>query len=208
MKNNLSYFLLGDMSTKKIIGTYEPTHMSYDILEKARNIFNSVKTFEKKGKVSHNSNLYYSAIRNNIFLLAVVPNDSDEKILYEFFEEVDNQQIWKYVDKTNELSNVGKQNLIFLINKYQKTDKLAETVSEINEVKLEMQSGMKKMLHNFEMVKDLDNKAEKIKDSSVLFKRDATQLNRNLWWRDMKIKIFLGSFLLSIIIYAIYRILN
>jgi hypothetical protein len=208
MKNNLSYFLIGDMSTKKIIGTYEPTHISYDILEKARNIFNSVKTFEKKGKVSHNSNLYYSNIRNNIFLLGVVPSESDEKTINELFEDVDNQQIWKYVDKTNELSNVGKQNLLFLINKYQKTDKLSETTSEINEVKLEMQQGMKKMLHNFEMVKDLDNKAEKIKDTSVLFKRDANQLNRNLWWRDMKIKVFLGAFLLAIIIYVIYLIMN
>lgn len=209
MKNNLSYFLIGDMSTKKIIGTYEPTHISYDILEKSRNLFSSVKIFEKKGKISHSSNFYYSCIKNSFFMLAVVPdNFQDEKTINELFEEVDNQQIYKYVDKNNELSNVGKQNLLFLINKYQKTDKISETVSEINDVKLEMQQGMKKMLHNFDMVKDLDNKAEKIKDTSLIFKRDSTQLNRNLWLRDMKTKIFLGAFLLAVIIYVVYHIMN
>jgi hypothetical protein len=216
--SELKYLLIGDMLNKTIIGTHQTKSAANlkEIQEKAKNIFTNIKSFEKRSKLSHNSNIYYSTIvKNNIFLLAVATLEYDERLIYSLFEDIENQGVWKQIDvRTGELNNVGKQNLHILIEKYMdnntnnstNSDKLSRVNSEISEIRVEVKDGIKKMIHNSDIIKNMDMKADRIKDSSLIFKRDSVNLNKALWWRNMRTKVFLACLILAVIGYLIYLI--
>jgi hypothetical protein len=214
MSAGILYLIIGEMGNKRIIGSYQNGRVPHEIVEKSKTIFNGVKNFEKKGKLNFNSNIYYSSIiKNNIFLLAVVPYDQDERVIYSLFEDIDNQGVYKNIDsKTGDLNNVGRQNLQILVDKYQEhltaagSDKISRVNSEINDIHVEVKDGIKKMIHNSEIVRGLDIKADRIKDSSLIFKRDSVNLNRALWWRNMRTKIFFICLFIAIFGYIIYLI--
>jgi hypothetical protein len=210
--SGLVYLIIGDFNNKQIIGSYKTKTTPYEVIEKSQTIFNNSKSFEKRGKSSHGTYIYISSlIRSNIFLLAVIPFEQDERKAYNLFEDIENQGIWRNVDsQTGELNNVGKQNLQILVEKYLENsigkDKLTRVNSEISEIQVEVKDGIKKMINNSEIVRSLDLKADRIKDSSLLFKRDSVNLNNAIWWRNMRTKIFFICLFVAIFGYILYLI--
>ena len=132
------------------------------------------------------------------------------------------------VNKNGELTNVGKQNLRFTIDKKegelaeQKDDissdlfesknsdssinKISFLNTQINDIQKDVKLSVKNMLNNVNDMREIDNKSAQIKDTSYKFKQDAANLERKLRCRKYLMKgIFYG--LLSLpVIYVLYKI--
>jgi hypothetical protein len=216
----LNILLIGDFKTKKIIGIHKSTDYSPETLKKVENLFKFVNKYEARNKTYFdNYAVFYTVSKENIFFACACPKDDknlQENSVYEFFEDLTYQNIHKLTDKNGELNNVGKQNLQYLIEKYQEnntnsntkndTSKMSQVNKDIGDITIGMKNNIKKMVNNVESVRELENKAEKINNSSLLFRNDSELLRKQAQWRNRKIKLLIGASILIVVIYAFYKI--
>ena len=138
INNTIYYFLIGNLKAKKEIGTFVDNSDSTndindfnDIVNKSKEILhlnNLLSISNKKNKIElANHNLYYTITNNDTFYLAAVRKNSlyckQENLVFELMEDIEHQGIKKLVDRNGDLTNVGRQNLKFSIEKYHESNK-------------------------------------------------------------------------------------
>ena len=244
----LYYFMIGDFQTHKEIGTLTDNSInSLDIkdhntvLSNSKEIFNNSSEEKIKNKknliVIEKFKMLFTLKNNGTFYLAcIIINEKDEKnieekkqkLIFDLIDDVDNQNIRKLVNKNGELTNVGKQNLRFTIDKKERElneekgdftsdlfersnsdpsiNKISFLNTQINDIQKDVKLSVKSMLNNVNDMQEIDRKSEQIKDTSYKFKQDAANLERKLRCRKYMMKsIFYG--LLSLpVLFVLYKI--
>ena len=129
--------MIGDFQAHKEIGTIIDNSIeSLDIkdhnivLSTAKDIFNNSSEEKIKNKKNltqiEKFKIFFTLKNNGTFYLAcILFNNKEEnsieekkqKLIFDLIDDVDNQNIRKLVNKNGELTNVGKQNLRFTIDK-------------------------------------------------------------------------------------------
>ena len=244
----LYYFMIGDFQTHKEIGTLTDNSInSLDIkdyntvLSNSKEIFNSSsedKIKNKKNLIQIEKFKMLFTLKNNgtFYLACIIINEKDEKnieekkqkLIFDLIDDVDNQNIRKLVNKNGELTNVGKQNLRFTIDKKERElneekgdftsdlfersnsdpsiNKISFLNTQINDIQKDVKLSVKSMLNNVNDMQEIDRKSEQIKDTSYKFKQDAANLERKLRCRKYMMKsVFYG--LLSLpVLFVLYKI--
>ena len=241
------YFLIANQATQKEIGTFvdnSATGASINdfniIVAKSKEILHSGELNHNKNRrnrlMLENYNIYYIVTNSNIFYLAAVNKNSiyceQESLIFELIEDIDHQGIKKLVDKNGELTNVGRQNLKFSIEKYQETkkskivspnasiydttgasserqepiSKIESLNSEIGEIKNSMKVNVQNMISNVNEMQDLDSKSSRIKDVSLEFKKNAIELEQKAKWNKYKMKIIIAMTVLLVLGFVIFLI--
>jgi hypothetical protein len=245
---DLYYFMIGDFNSQKEIGSItDNSKDNYSINDYNSVISNSKELFTKSSeeKIKNKKNLFttknfkiYFTLKNNgTFYLACIRNDESsdkelnkkkEKLIFDLIEDIDNQNIKKLVNKNGELTNVGKQNLKFTIEKKEKElneekedfssdilhrsnsdssiNKISFLNTQLNDIKQDVKLSVKNMINNVSEMQEIDSKSAQIKDTSYKFQQDAANLEGKLKCRKYLMKsIFYG--LLSLpVLYILYRI--
>ena len=126
-----------NIESQKIIGNYESNELKDTILK--NEIENKSKELISQIKLENNSvkkhislksfsnvslEIYYLLTNSNILYLSFNKFPSDNSLefkdnyIFELLENIDSQNIIKFVDENNKLTNVGQQNLRMCIDKY------------------------------------------------------------------------------------------
>ena len=244
----LYYFMIGDFQTHKEIGTLTDNSInSLDIKDHNTVLSNSKEIFNNSSeeKIKNKKNLIQIekfkmlfTLKNNgtFYLACIIINEKDEKnieekkqkLIFDLIDDVDNQNIRKLVNKNGELTNVGKQNLRFTIDKKERElneekgdftsdlfersnsdpsiNKISFLNTQINDIQKDVKLSVKSMLNNVNDMQEIDRKSEQIKDTSYKFKQDAANLERKLRCRKYMMKsVFYG--LLSLpVLFVLYKI--
>ena len=244
----LYYFMIGDFQTHKEIGSLTDNSInSLDIKDHNTVLSNSKEIFNNSSeeKIKNKKNLIQIekfkmlfTLKNNgtFYLACIIINEKDEKnieekkqkLIFDLIDDVDNQNIRKLVNKNGELTNVGKQNLRFTIDKKERElneekgdftsdlfersnsdpsiNKISFLNTQINDIQKDVKLSVKSMLNNVNDMQEIDRKSEQIKDTSYKFKQDAANLERKLRCRKYMMKsIFYG--LLSLpVLFVLYKI--
>ena len=243
----LYYFMIGDFQSHKEIGSLTDNSInSLDIkdhntvLSNSKEIFNSSsedKIKNKKNLIQIEKFKMLFTLKNNgtFYLACIIINEKDEKnieekkqkLIFDLIDDVDNQNIRKLVNKNGELTNVGKQNLRFTIDKKERElkeekgdftselfersnsdpsiNKISFLNTQINDIQKDVKLSVKSMLNNVNDMQEIDRKSEQIKDTSYKFKQDAANLERKLRCRKYMMKsVFYG--LLSLpVLFVLYK---
>ncbi len=85
----------------------------------------------------------------------------------------------------------------------QKQGNTKQLQSEVNEVVGIMQDNIHKVMERGEQLDQLQTKTDDLQQSSMQFRRGANRVRRQMWWRDMKVKLLIGAVLIIIIIIII-----
>ena len=239
---SIYYFLIANQATGKEIGTFLDNSDSKNnindfnqIISKSKELLHSNNNSLLKGKRNKYTlefhNIYYMITASDTFYLAAIRKNSlyckQENLIFELMEDIDHQGIKKLVDRNGELTNVGKQNLKFSIEKYtesnktklssnsnnnglfenmlnsnekEKPNKISMVTSQINEIKKDVKSSLNNMITNISEMQELDNKSLKIKEQSYKFQQDSLNLERKLKWQNLRNKIILAVVILFIIL--------
>ena len=239
--SSIYYFMMGNFITRKEIGSYINDNLKDnnfenikftcdDILTKFNEEMSNNKKFKK---IIDYYIIYYTLKNSGTFYLAVVLNNSlycnQEHLIYELFEDIEHQGIKKLVDKTGELTRVGKQNLKFCIDLFQENNrkgekrdqdfffrknrekepsKIALLNNEINEIHNSMKEGVKNLINNINEMSELDEKSEKIKDTSYQFQKDSAALEQKMKFRKLIFKVLIYAIFIlifTIILYFIFK---
>lgn len=242
----LYYFMIGDFSSHKEIGSItDNSDDKYSIDDYNSVIMKSKEIFVKSSEedIKNKKNLFsiekfqiYFTLKNNgTFYLAcikIIESDDEkmkkkkEKLIFDLIDDVDYQNVKKLVTKNGELTNVGKQNLKFTIEKKEKelveeTDnshdlennksessinKISFLNNQINDIQKDVKLSMKNIINNVNDMKEIDLKSTQIKDTSFKFQQDATDMERKMRCRKYLMKFIFFSIFGIPFLYIIYRI--
>ena len=199
---SIYYFLIANQETQKEIGNFldnSDTNNNINdfnnIVLKSRELLKSDNSSikGKKNKLSlENHNIYYMITNSDYFYLAAVRKNSQyckkENLIFELMEDIDHQGIKKLVDKNGELTNVGKQNLKFSIEKYQESN-LSKLTNKNSLFDLILHSNEEQSIKNNFGNSQLNNKNNvKINQNNNNIGENQG-LNKNSKRKDRKIKI-------------------
>jgi len=240
--NSVYYFMMGNCQTHKEIGSFLDNNMDNSNFENIKftcdDIFKNSseeKSKTKKNKVEKEKYIiFYTFTNSDIFYLAVIAKNSlysqNENLVYELFEDVENRGIKKLVGKNGVLTNVGKQNLKFIIEQDQEanrkpkdnknssiadyfrgskekdTSKLSLLSNEITNIQENVKESVKNIINNVTEMQDLDDKSAKIKDVSFQFQKDSSMLERKVRFRKILHRAMIICVVTMIIIMIFYFI--
>ena len=197
-----------------------------EIISISKKIFENIdekNIKNKKCKEEFKSfDIYYIIVKPDIFYLAAIKKsfEGEEEEIFELFEDIEYQGIKKLTNKNGELSKIGKQNLKFCLeqsnkhdidnnksilrffrmnnDKDQNTNTVSLLSTQLNDIQNNVKDGMKKLLNNVDDMGRIENKSEKIKDSSIDFNSGASILKRRM--RCRRISIILCFIIVIIVI--------
>ena len=244
----LYYFMIGDFETHKEIGSITDNSIaSLDIKDHNIVLSNSKEIFQNSSedKIKNQKNLiqiekfkiYFTLKNNGTFYLACLKIDEKDdknienkkqKLVFDLIDDVDNQNIKKLVNKNGELTNVGKQNLKFTIEKKERElaeekedlvsdlfqrsnsdssiNKISFLNTQINDIQKDVKLSVKNMLNNVNDMREIDTKSAHIKDTSFKFQQDALNLERKLRCRKYLMKFVFYSLLSLPVLSILYKI--
>ena len=230
------------METQEIIGIYEHNELKDPLVkkeleDKCKELLSQIKienkTIKKQIQFKKDPNktidIYYlSTIEGLLYLsfIEIIPANSKlfkDNNIYELLENLDSQNITKFVDENDKLSNVGLQNLKISIDNYHNTylnengdamldddnnqgNKISIINNQINEEKNDMKENVKSLMNNMQDINEIEGKSIIIKDTSYQFQKDSKNLENKMKRASCRNKIILFicvTILLSLIIYII-----
>ncbi|KAI8810248.1 synaptobrevin, partial [Cladochytrium replicatum] len=82
-------------------------------------------------------------------------------------------------------------------------NKTVQVQRQVDEVVGIMQDNINKVMQRGEQLDTLQNKTEDLQNSSMQFRRGASRVRKQMWWKDMKMKLILGGVIAVIILVVI-----
>ena len=208
---NLLYIFIGDITNNTIIGEFpskDSEHYKINLLfDKICNAKVSSTNQRNKITVSHGV-LFYVISSKNIFY-SVMTDSENENIAYKLINELEQEDITNFLNERGKLNFDGINILKNIYDKFElsnhNSDTLNSAQNEVNNVKLDVTSNIKSVLTNMDDIRTLDTKSSKIKDGALLFKDEAHDYRRLVWWQTMKFKIFVVSIVVIIVVWIILK---
>ena len=240
---SILYICIANQNKQSILGSYNTVDINNSSLKNS--IENKIYELISKLKVENGPekdvvnfqtlsdkkiDIYYSLISKGILyivfveILSIYLEHFKGDSIFELIEEIDNQGIKSNLDNSGKLSNVGQQNLKFIVEKYQNTffsgndirnspslieeapkdNKIAVINEQIKGVSNDMKNNVKNMITNINDINEIENKSVAIKDTSFQFRRDSLALEKKMRknvWRNRILLTIVVVFLIAIIIY-------
>jgi hypothetical protein len=78
-------------------------------------------------------------------------------------------------------------------------DKLASVSLKVESVKLVMQDNVDLALQNCVKLESIEKAAEELQQQAGVFKRNAHELKKRMWWKNLKMKLIIGGIILVIL---------
>ncbi|KAI9013076.1 synaptobrevin, partial [Gaertneriomyces semiglobifer] len=82
-------------------------------------------------------------------------------------------------------------------------NKTQQVQNQVDDVVGIMQDNINKVMQRGEQLDTLQNKTDDLQTSSLQFKRGANRVRKQMWWKDMKMKLILGGIIAVILIIII-----
>ena len=189
--------------SNKDMGEYIPSGQNQNkvISELKETIKKEVMTQSKGVKVFKSTyesfNIIWKTNKDSIAIIIVTKSDISSDSIDMLLDEIDNQNLVKYVDSKGFINNVAKQNLQFMIEKYFSENKsnssfysdisagevttasvnrISQVKDEINSVATDMKNNIKNMVMNVENAQVLEDRSIHIKDTSLIFRNQSENL--------------------------------
>ncbi|KAJ3052631.1 hypothetical protein HK097_005942 [Rhizophlyctis rosea] len=86
-----------------------------------------------------------------------------------------------------------------------KTQAVQQQVDEVVGI---MQDNINKVMQRGEQLNSLQNKTEDLQNSSMQFRKGASKVRRQMWWKDVKMKLILAAVIGAIIIVIVVTVLQ
>ena len=238
---SILFLQIVDLEDKEIIGTYENnvlnnSSLKNEIESKSKELISQIKSESISVKKNINFkkeeneaiDIYYLSTNNILYLSFIEIKSSNSKsfkdnYIYELLENLESQNVKKFVGDDGKLSNVGLQNLKISIDNYHNTynygnesliddnpqsQKISDINSQINDVKNDMKENVKNMITNMQDMNEIEGKAVNIKDSSFQFQKDSKNLEnkmRRINYRNGILLLFVISALWCVILYILIK---
>lgn len=218
----LKYLFLGNLINKNDLSDY-PQKSSDQVQQivkqyatEGKQIFQQLCSsgydkFEERQKIDNNNgHFFFTTTLNGIFYLAFTENGYPDRYIFELFDKIKNEGLNLLINEKGKLSSAGNDKLKSFFKNYQDSSQInniALANLEIEGVKVEMKNNIKSLMANTQDLnvisyfkQALDQKGQKIKEGSVVFQKDAKELESITWWKNCKLTLIIVAIIITIIL--------
>jgi hypothetical protein len=130
-----------------------------------------------------------------------------QRLAYAALEELQKKFSSKYKEKAGtakarSLDRVANPILMGVCTKYDnvaEVDRLASVNRKVESVKLVMQENVDMALQNTVKLESLEKNAEDLQQQAGVFRLNAIQLKKKMWWKKIKMQIIVGLLILGVL---------
>ncbi|KAJ3013732.1 hypothetical protein HKX48_005543 [Thoreauomyces humboldtii] len=91
-------------------------------------------------------------------------------------------------------------------NRNEGPNKTQAVQGQVDEVIGIMHNNIEKVMARGEKLESLQNKTDDLQQGALQFKRGATKVRRQMWWKDLKLKLIIAAIIIVILIIIIVPI--
>ena len=226
-KNSIFYISIGDLITKRIIVDYFPKGKGNQHIYKdsARNLINTLLTISigpsERYKETLDDNKKFNVSMDskaNVAFMILTNDNYPERYSYKLLMELESKSIstinkhyldkviLDVLDRAENFKTFAKDIQLYMVElerKYRnvvENDKIKLIQNDIEDVKIECKKNINKMLNNIELVSNLEDKSNALKEMAHEYKTGGRELKRASWRRN-KVTVVAGGLGLSAFIY-------
>ncbi|KAJ3085565.1 hypothetical protein HK102_014041 [Quaeritorhiza haematococci] len=85
-------------------------------------------------------------------------------------------------------------------------NKTTAVQQQVDEVVGIMQDNIHKVMQRGEQLDTLQNKTENLQNSSMQFKKGASRVRKQMWWKNMKMNLIIGGVIAAVLIIVIVSV--
>ncbi|TPX66570.1 hypothetical protein SpCBS45565_g04391 [Spizellomyces sp. 'palustris'] len=86
--------------------------------------------------------------------------------------------------------------------------KTAQVQNQVDEVIGIMHNNIEKVMARGERLDSLQNKTDDLQQGALQFKRGATKVRRQMWWKDLKLKLIIAAIVIVMLIVIIVPVVK
>jgi len=147
------------------------------------------------------------ADENGLIYILICKNDYPQRCAHMCLEELQRTFVAKVGDKASTAKDRALDKtcaglLQKICQKYDNVadvDKLAAVQKKVDTVKLVMQENVDIALQNCVKLESIERAAEELQQQAGVFKRNANELKKKMWWKNIKMKLIIGAIILIIL---------
>ena len=226
-KNIIYYISIGDLISKRLIVDYYPQGKGNQQIFKdyARNIINTLLNISigpnERYKETLNDNKKFNIEMDNKANIAfmILTNDNfPERYSYKLLMELQtktistiykhyiNKVVIDVLDRAENFKSFAKDIQLYMVElerKYRnivENDKIGIIQEDVDDLKIDIKNNIDKMLTNIEMVSELEEKSNALKNMAKEYKTGTKELKRASW-RTNKYTVVAGGISLGALLY-------
>ncbi len=136
----------------------------------------------------------------NIGYFCLVDITYPDRLSYKLLSELNN--IYEDFNSRHDLAQMKSNGheLLVKYNNPEKFDKLSQAHDGVNSVKIEVQQNINKLVDNQEDLSDLEMQTDKMKDTAQKFQKDSKSLEREMFWKKIKMIAYIVALIIFIIV--------
>ena len=210
-KNIIYYICIGDLISKRLIVDYFPQGKGNQHIFKdyARNIIDRLLNMSigpnERYKESVSDNQKFNVVMDNkanVSFMILTNSGFPERYSYKLLMELQdksistinkhyiNKVVLDVLDRAENFKNFAKDIQLYMVElerKYRnlvENDKIGLIQEDVDEIKVDIKRNIDKMLTNIEMVSNLEEKSQALKDMAKEYKTGTKELKRASWRRS------------------------
>ena len=210
---SIKYILIGNPENCEEIGHYPEKGASKEIANTSNLLFKKYIESgkykkEERQKINSKGECFYYMIvsSDNIFYLICGDNNLKEREAYDLIDKLQKKNIPPLIDSgLKKLNFEEKQQFKAAVENFinNDMDKIRKVQIGVNEAKDTMKENLKNLYKNVDDIKDLDVKAEDLKNSSDNYYKASHKLSWATWCQKYKWYIILAAVIVLLIIIII-----
>mmetsp|Transcript_13277 Transcript_13277/g.45936 ORF Transcript_13277/g.45936 Transcript_13277/m.45936 type:complete len:224 (-) Transcript_13277:652-1323(-) len=218
--SNVRYAVLARLSDGMVASSYTSKRAAPETVETVKRVLTS-GNLRPKTQLTVTVNDTVGALHlmgGTSDVLAVVtsasyPRRSAFKLLAELREVVSAEVAEGAVDamtKENELRTLvsgGFREKCCQYDDLASVDKVTAVSAQVEDVKMQMEGNIGRMLENAENLSAVENKTEVLRAGAAQFSKRSEQVKRILWWRNVKVKMIVLLLVLCVLGYILVPII-
>eukprot|EP00163_Fabomonas_tropica_P009514 TRINITY_DN1932_c0_g1_i1.p2 TRINITY_DN1932_c0_g1~~TRINITY_DN1932_c0_g1_i1.p2 ORF type:complete len:227 (+),score=38.48 TRINITY_DN1932_c0_g1_i1:337-1017(+) len=211
--NNIRYTVVARLSDKVVVASYfyGPDSGRLGQFEATVNKVLSSARLDERPRLTimdkELGTIHYDSDFGCVFLV-VTSSDYPQRTAFKFLEDFKEQFRGQFGDQIddameNGLNKPAKRFFPEICGKYDNpanVDKISGVLAQVEDVKGVMHDNINQILATHDDLEVLQDKTENMRHEAHVFQKQSTQLKRNEWWKNMKLKIIITLVVLFVLV--------
>jgi len=219
--NNVKFFTYGGLTSNNLFGcTSLEKAQESNFKTEAQGILAKVKIMElqpdDRQRLNTKNGVWFCKVDNrDIAYLTLCNINYPERHAFGMMDELQRELEERVPGDelshkdTENINKDAKKFVAAVLRRYdnlQELDKLYEAQHNVDQIQVVMNQNLQQVMKNVQDVEEIRGKSENMKVLANQFQKDSTSLAKQMYWRNMRLKIIIGLIILAVILYIVVPI--
>ena len=191
-----------------------PVEINFPPQSISRQILKKISGADTRMSYMYDKVLFHYVVEGGLVFLCMSNEKMPRRVTFAFIDDIRG----RFVSMFGTRANTGRtlemnedfrgvlQRQMEYYSDVENTDQLTKVRTQVEDVKLMAQANIEKVLERGERVELIADKANRLNNESIQFKRASKDLSFAMWMQNMKMKLILGGVIVAVLLIIILSV--